>query len=170
MNIFDFALQMEENGKVFYEKLASDAKIRGLQNIFADLAKDEQKHYELFVAMRAGQNVHMTDSTVLEQSRNLFTTLLADKNAPPPARDDLDGYRYAMQLEAESFRLYEDAAHKEERSEVKELLLRIAAEERKHFNILENICAFVNAPNQYLAWGEFSNLEEFRNFGRDVGR
>jgi hypothetical protein len=26
----------------------------------------------------------------------------------------------------------------------------------------------VNAPNQYLAWREFSNLDEFRNFGRDV--
>jgi hypothetical protein len=28
--------------------------------------------------------------------------------------------------------------------------------------------AFANAPNQYLAWGEFSNLEEFRQFGREV--
>ena len=48
------------------------------------------------------------------------------------------------------------------------VLLRIAEEEHEHFNILENVFNFVNAPNQYLAWGEFSNLDEFRNFGRDV--
>jgi len=51
---------------------------------------------------------------------------------------------------------------------VRSLLLKIAGEEHKHFNILENIFHFVNAPNQYLAWGEFSNLDEFRQFGRQV--
>ena len=71
-----------------------------------------------------------------------------------------------MQIEAESFRLYEDAAKNEKDAGAKELLLKIAGEEHKHFQIIENIFAFVNAPNQYLAWGEFSNLEEFRNFGR----
>jgi rubrerythrin len=112
----------------------------------------------------------MADSTVLEKARNVFVTLLTEKPAKLAAQGDLDGYRHAMQLEVESFRLYEDAAHKEKNAEAKALLLRIAAEEHKHFNILENIYAFVNAPSQYLAWGEFSNLEEFKNFGREVGK
>jgi len=55
------------------------------------------------------------------------------------------------------------------RRTVPKALLLIAAEEHKHFQILENVCAFANAPSQFLAWGEFSNLEEFRNFGRKVG-
>jgi rubrerythrin len=75
-----------------------------------------------------------------------------------------------MKLEADSFRLYEDAAEKEENKDVKAILLRIAEEEHKHFEVLENIYDFVNAPNQFLAWREFSNLDEFRNFGRDVDR
>jgi hypothetical protein len=33
---------------------------------------------------------------------------------------------------------------------------------------VQNIYDFVNAPTQYLAWGEFSNLDEFRQFGRDL--
>jgi len=81
---------------------------------------------------------------------------------------DIAAYRHAMKLEADSFRLYEEAAAKEQRAVVKELLLKIAEEEHKHFIVLENIYHFVNAPNQYLAWGEFSNLGEFRQFGRDV--
>lgn len=170
MNIFDFALKMEQNGKTYYEKLAKASQIKGLQTIFLDLAKDEQKHYEIFMAMQAGRKVQMVDSTVLEKSKNVFATLLAEKSAKLTSQGDLDGYRHAMQLEVESFRLYEDAAGKEKNAEAKALLLRIAAEEHKHFNILENIYAFVNAPSQYLSWGEFSNLEEFKNFGRNVGK
>ena len=170
MNILEFALKMEENGKAYYQKLAKTAQNKGLQTIFTELAADEQKHYDIFKAMLAGQVVFMADSTVLKKSQNVFAALLADKSAKVVSQNDLDGFRHAMQLEAESFRLYEDAAGKEKNAEAKALLLRIAAEEHKHFNILENICAFINAPTQYLAWGEFSNLEEFRNFGRDVDR
>ena len=110
----------------------------------------------------------MEDTTVLEQARNVFEVLLEQKETLGPIKGDLEGYRYAMKVEADSFRLYEDAAQKERNPDVKNLLLRIAGEERKHFSILQNILDFVNAPNQYLAWGEFSNIDEFRQFGRDV--
>jgi len=73
-----------------------------------------------------------------------------------------------MQLEADSFRFYEQAAEKENDPEVKALLLKIAGEEHQHFNILENLYNFVNAPNQHLEWGEFSNLGELRQYGRDI--
>ena len=52
----------------------------------------------------------------------------------------------------------------------KKLLLQIAEEEHKHFTILENVYNFVNAPNEQLEWGEFSNLGEFRQYGRDLDK
>jgi rubrerythrin len=165
MKIFDFAIKMEEDGKAFYEKLAKNTALPGLQTIFSRLAADEQKHCEIFQTLRAGEKtVAMADSTALEFAKNVFAAL--PKDAGTAIKDDLESYRYAMQIEAESFRLYEDAAKHEKGAGTKELLLKIAAEEHKHFQILENIFAFINAPNQYLAWGEFSNLEEFSNFGR----
>lgn len=168
MNIFEFAIKMEQDGKAFYEKLARESHHPGLQTIFTRLAEDEQKHCDIFLDLRGGaKDVAMADSTSLEFSKNVFATL------PPcsgtDVKVDLESYRYAMKIEADSFRLYEDAAKEEKESRAKDLLLKIAAEEHKHFQILENIYSFVNAPNQYLAWGEFSNLEEFRNFGRAVG-
>ena len=167
MNIFDFAIKMEQDGKTYYDKLAKEATLPGLKTIFARLSEDEQKHYDTFVDLRAGgKNFSMANSTVLEFSKNVFATLPKESGAA--VKDDLDSYRHAMQLEAESFRLYESAAKAETEEGSKRLLLKIAGEEHKHFQILENIYAFANAPNQYLAWGEFSNLEEFRNFGRKV--
>lgn len=169
MNIFNFAIKMEQDGKAYYDKLAKDATLPGLQKIFASLAEDEQKHYDIFVALRdGGKNVAMADSTVLEFSKNVFAALPTESGEA--VKDDLDSYSHAMQLEADSFRLYERAAKEEQEEGIERLLLKIAAEEHKHYEILENIYAFANAPNQFLAWREFSNLDQFHNFGRKVDR
>jgi rubrerythrin len=168
MNVFDFAIKMEVDGKAFYEKLAQGSSVAGLKTIFSRLAEDEQKHLEVFQSLQAGgQMMAMPDSTALEDAQNVFASFLRTEGPAIPG-GDLEAYRFAMKLEAESFRLYEDAAGKESDTEIKRLLLRIAEEEHKHFSILENIYDFVNAPHQYLAWREFSNLGEFRNFGRDT--
>lgn len=168
MNVYDFAMKMELDGKAYYEKLAAAAKIAGLRNIFQGLAEDEQKHYEIFQGLKNQASPIMAESTALENARNVFEKLIAEKSVGSPAPDELAGYQHAMKLEAESYRFYEEAAIHTPDPGIKQLLSRIAGEERKHFNILQNVFDFVNAPNQFLAWAEFSNLDEFRNFGRDV--
>lgn len=169
MNVFDFAMKMELDGRAFYEKLARETRHDGLRNIFLQLAADEQKHYGIFLALKDQARPEvMKDSTALEQAKTVFSGLLARGENLGPLKGDLDGYSHAMDLEAESFRLYEGAARREQNTEIRELLLRIAGEEHKHFNILQNIYDFANAPTQYLAWGEFSNIGEFHQFGRDV--
>ncbi len=161
MDVFEFALKMEIDGKAHYEELAAGTAVVGLQNIFRRLAADEQKHYDTFVAIRNKTSIVMTDSTVLDEAKNVFQGLMADKSVVGGLGKDLDGYRYAMKIEADSIRLYEDMAVKEANPETAKLIRRIAGEEKKHFNIMENLYDFVLAPQNYLAWGEFSNLKEF---------
>ena len=170
MNVFDFAMQMEVDGKRLYEKLAAEAGDAGLNTIFLRLAEDEQKHYEIFQGLKGeSRAARMEDSTVLDDCRNVFQDLMDKRDTVLGSiQGDLEGYRYAMKLEADSVRLYQDAANREANEDLKNLLLRIAAEEEKHFTVVQNIYDFFNAPNQYLAWREFSNLDEFRQFGRDV--
>jgi len=168
MNVFEFAMTMEMDGKAYYEKLARETLLPGLNKIFTQLAEDEQKHYEIFQELNSGKKVSTRPETKsLDQAKKIFPELTRDEIALKGGLSDIDAYEHAMKLEADSFRLYEEAAAKEKDPEVKALLLKIADEEHKHFNILGNIYHFVNAPNQYLAWGEFSNIEEFHQFGRD---
>ena len=54
MNLFDFAMKMEMDGKAYYEKLATDTPVAGLRTIFTMLAADEQKHYDAVQAMKTG--------------------------------------------------------------------------------------------------------------------
>ena len=160
MNILDFAMKMELDGKAYYEKLAAETTVAGLKSMFTGLAADEQKHYETILAIKTGTNLKMADSTVLEKAKNLFKELSADTNIVASLNKSLDGYRHARKIEADSVKLYEDMAKKEGNPETVQLLLRIAHEEKKHFNILDNLYDFVLAPQNFLAWGEFSNLKE----------
>ena len=169
MNLFDFAMEMEEDGKAYYEKLALQTSHPGLQTIFRYLARDEQKHFEVFRALKAsGGSPDMQDSDIIATAKNVFEDLPGQEETLKSLEDDLAAYRHAMKLESDSFRLYEDAAGKEPNPATRKLLMRIAGEEHKHFTVLENLYQFFNAPNPYLAWGEFSNLGEFRQFGRKV--
>jgi rubrerythrin len=161
MNVFDFALEMELDGKAHYEKLAARASIVGLKNIFLMLASDEQKHYETIQSIKAGVYGTIAGSTVLDEARNVFQGFMNQRTLLGSMHKDLDGYRYAMHVEADSVKLYEDMAKKENSAESVQLLLKIANEEKKHYNIMENLYDFVLAPQNYLAWGEFSNLKEF---------
>lgn len=161
MNIFEFAMKMELDGKAYYEKLAAETEVAGLKTILAALAADEQKHYDTILAMKSGSSgAMMADSAVLEQAKNLFADLSGDRNIIATLKKSLDGYAYARKIEADSVRFYEDAAGKESNPESARLLLRIADEEKKHYNIMDNLYDFTLAPQNFLAWGEFSNLKE----------
>ena len=160
MDIFDFAMKMEEDGKAYYEKLASQTDLPGLQTIFSRLAEDEKIHYEIFKRLKeGGDHSAMRESNSLEEVKNIFNTLSPPERAIKNIAGTLEAYQHAMDVEAESARLYEKAAAEERNPLTKKVLLQIAAEEQQHFSIMENIYHFTNAPNQYLSGAEIRNLD-----------
>lgn len=161
MNLFDYALQMEEDGKELYEKLAAESSNPGLTRIFTDLAADEQKHYAIFRRLKEKHTPDkMVDSKALEGAKMLFAEMQADEASIAQLKSDLEAYHYAMRAEKESAEIYRDAATKESSDTIKELLLRIAREEDKHLNILENIYDFVSEPRQAMVWAESTNRDD----------
>jgi rubrerythrin len=169
MNVFDFAMEIERSGRNFYRSVAQKTGSSGVRTIFLMMAEDEQQLLERFRAMKATvQATTMQDSSVLEGSASVLQDILNEREALQIA-DDLEAYHYVMGVEAAICRLYEGAAGREPNPEVQGLLRRIAAEERRELDSLQRLFDFVNAPNEFLAWGEFSNLNEFHNFGREEG-
>lgn len=169
MNVFDFAMEIERNGRKFYRNVAAKAGAAGVGTIFSMMAEDEQELLERFRAMKATvRTTTLQDSRILENAGNILADLLNEREALQ-ITDDLEAYHYVMRVEAAICRLYEDAARREPNPEVQGLLRRIATEERRELESLRRLYDFVNAPNEFLAWGEFSNLNEFHNFGRDEG-
>lgn len=160
MNVFDFALQMEEDGRIFYEKLAVKTDVPELKIIFRLLAEEEREHGEFFKAMKNGEDIARSDTKVLQKAKNAFHKMLQKKNSLDILKGDPDGYRHSIKVEEDCIRLYEDMAKKEKNEYIAGLLLKIAKEEWNHLTIMENIFDFVESPRTFLAWGEFSNLKE----------
>ncbi len=161
MNVFDFALKMEADGKAYYEKLATEAGIQEFKNIFSLLAAAEQDHHDALQAMKSGIAAARAESKVLDHARNIFMKLLRMDYTHDKLLFDRDGYLHAINAEEESIKFYQDAANREGNPEAKKLLLMLAEEEKEHLSIIENIYDFMERPRTFLAWGEFSNLKEF---------
>ncbi len=168
MNVYDYAMGMETDAEAYYKKLADRTSMKGIRKIFLDLAADERKHFRIFKALKEEAIASVSDSPLLDEVKNVFARLIRENASPAELKEDLEAYRYAMKLEAEAARFYREMIEKEPEEAVRAQLEKIVQQEFNHFQIVENLYHFVNAPNQYLAWGEFSNMEEFHQFGRDV--
>ena len=161
MNVFDFAMKMEEDGKAFYEKLATETSVHELKTIFSMLAAAEEEHLEAIAAMKKDTPPGTADSKVLEKTKNVFKGLLERKGTLEMLKGDPDGYRHVIKIAMAGIKLYEEMAGKETNPAAAKILLMLADEERRHLEIMENIYDFAEAPKDFLAWGEFSNLKEF---------
>jgi len=159
MNVLDFALKMEADGKVYYEKLAAKSDDRELKNLFSLLAQAEQTHFDAIMARKNETTFAKVESQLLDQAKNIFQRLIETKSEGS-LRVDTDGYRHAIKAEEQSIGFYQESAEKAQNSELRRLLLALADEERIHLNIVENIYEFVESPKFFLAWREFSNLKE----------
>lgn len=168
MNVFEYAMGMETDAEAFYRKLADHTGHKGIKKIFLDLAADEQRHFRTFEALKEKTSTAVTDSPALNDAKNIFSELMPEKAGLKDLKGDLEAYRYAMKLEADAARFYMDIKEKEQDPQVRNQLDKIIRQEFHHFLIVENLYHFVDGPNQYLAWREFSNLDEFFQFGRRV--
>jgi|AMWB02.1.fsa_nt_gi rubrerythrin len=161
MNVLDVAASKELEMKSCYEKIARESTLVGIRTIFSLLARDEEKHYEMVLALRGGTCPELpTDSTVLETARTMVGSFVGDKDVAGLLRNDLDGYRLALAMEGESVRSYEKLAAVQNDAASRKMLLKILGEERKHYNVVENLYDFASKPEYFLAWAEFSNLRE----------
>ena len=70
-------------------------------------------------------------------------------------------YQYALQLEKDSENFYRDKSKEIKEQEKRDLLLRIAEEEKKHYFLLENMIDFLSKPKTWLENAEFVHLDEY---------
>jgi len=166
MNLFDFAMQMELEGKEYYEKLKAETPIVGIQKIFSILAADEQKHYEVLYDMKLEVEMEMTDSTALEQAKDIFKFLQINEAQLGKLRSKKDAYQHAVLMEADSIKLYEDIARQETENgnlDIVPLVVKIIREEQEHYNIMQNIHDYNAAYERMIPWREFSAIKEFKS-------
>ncbi|NJC88935.1 MAG: hypothetical protein FIB02_10490 [Desulfuromonas sp.] len=165
MGIMQVAKEIDLSARNFYREMAARTHNPGVRRIFELLADDESELLNRHVARAAKDEA--VDAQALDVSVNVFEQLRGQEDRLT-VEDDVAAYRLALDAERQLLRRYQSAAEAEKQPVAKQLLADVARDEQQHVEELESLYDFANAPNHYLAWGEFSNQGDFRNFGRDI--
>ena len=159
MDIYEYAMQLEKDGENFYREVASKTANGGLKTILTMLAEAEVKHYKLFLNMKNNDKVGVPDSPILNDVKNIFIEMREKKQFEADV-SQIGLYKEAQGIEKQTRDFYLDKAG-EVVAEQKEIFVKIAEEEKRHYLILENIIRFVGQPDIWLENPEWYHLEDY---------
>ncbi|MBN2226862.1 MAG: ferritin family protein [candidate division Zixibacteria bacterium] len=169
MDIIEFAMKMETDGKAFYEKQATLTSDPELKKILLELAEEEGRHYEYFRRLKDNPNdlsggEALAGSETLANVRNIFEVLAQKTDQKPFGNDVVSAWREARTTEEKSEAFYKEKAGQESNPNKKKLLLRIAKEENNHKQMIDGVLMFLRQP------ADFAQSAQFRNFQSLEGR
>lgn len=159
MNIYDYAMQMEKDGEVYYRELAAKTENTGIRNILNMLATAEVRHYETFQRMKDHQALPIVDLGYLSSIKNVFAELRERKRSITNGTQTAL-YQKAQKLEERTRDFYREKANEVDAAQ-REAFLKIASEEQKHYDILENLVIMLTRPDNWLENPEWYHLEEY---------
>lgn len=162
MDVLEYAMKMEMDGKAFYEKGAAEAESPEIKKVLTTLAEEEQKHYLIFKSLKANADDQatqaMTETGTPALARNVFQKL-ADSGTDTLYGDEQQKlWKEAIKIEEESEKLYRDAAAEENNEARRDLLNRIADEEKNHIYLIHNMIAFMRDPKGFVDSAQFKNF------------
>ena len=167
MKMFEFALDVERSGRDFYQRMAQESREPGVQRIFAMMADEERQLLKQLSALRKQSKRHgMHDTEMFSQEDNVYRRLQPEQ-LRAEIHDDMDAYHLIIDMVEEVCQVYEQRAEEMSDPELRQDLMEILHRERDELEELLLLYDFANAPNESLAWGEFSNLGEYPRFGHE---
>ncbi len=164
MNVFEYAMKMETDGRQFYLDHAEKAATPELKRILLELADDELKHYNLFKALHDGQPAEYKKAektTILTTVKNVFEAMKASNKDYRFPSDAGRAWQEALEVEKKSEAFYRQKANEVTHANEKTILNSVADEEHRHWVTLNNVIQFLGRPKNWLADAEWSNLEEY---------
>ncbi len=160
VDIFEYAMQMEKDGEYYYRQLAQQTANKGLKTILVMLADEEVKHYKAIEKIKTAEP-HMAETTILTDAKNVFVQIQESSESFDFDLEQIELYKKAQDIEEASRDFYLENAGQVEEEYQKDIFLRLADEEKKHYFLLENIIEFVSRPETWLENAEFYHLEEY---------
>jgi len=138
MNIFDQAMEVEKEGESFYRQFSLEALDKGMKKVLMWLASQERKHYNIFKKLKEQRPASVTESAVLNEIESIFEACKVKELCSGVNASRVALYRAALEAEIRSISLYEKHANTAAAPQ-KEIFLKIAAEEKNHKMMMENI-------------------------------
>jgi len=162
MNIYQYAMKLEKDSENYYTGLMSKTDDVGLQTILKMLADEEAKHFSIVEQMEKSDTCpELAETNILKNAKNIFVQIKGKNLEYNFDLAQADFYRKAQEFEEKSHQHYLEMSGKVEDEAQKNLLLKLAEEEKKHIFLLENLVEFVSRPETWVENAEFNHLDEY---------
>ena len=156
--ILEYAAQREKETRDFYIECLEKATIPGTRRLIEGLVADEKRHYNIVMKLldeaKLGGDASEVKTFATEDAQIRITSAfpheMADANFAAESATVGAMLKKALENEKESFDNYSKAAQDTEELEVKAIYQYLAAEENKHYDIISNIVAYLDAPGKWL--------------------
>ena len=159
MDIFEFGIKMEKDGEAYYRELAGRCDDTGLKTILGMLADSEVKHQEVLARMREDADPGLAESRLLDGVSNVFESIKSEGGDHDLDTSQVEAYRKAQELEHQSEAFYTEKAGETDVDLHRDLFTRMAAEEKEHALILDDIISFITEPDRFIADAEWGHHE-----------
>ncbi|GJQ57263.1 MAG: hypothetical protein D8M57_19450 [Candidatus Scalindua sp. AMX11] len=147
MDIYQYAMQMELDGKHFYLDLAQKTNNAGIKSILTMMAESESKHYNAILSMQKNDKTqYSTDTEALTNIKNIFMKMKEEKRIDIDI-SQLELYKKALDVEKDSENFYLERAKEEKDPHRKEIFLLLANEEKSHCVLLKNLVNLASQPD-----------------------
>jgi len=131
--VIEFAIGQEEKAAAFYRGFAEKATYPGIRKMCQEMAVEEDRHKSMLQKLQAGLPSGLARERVIDlKISDYLRSFWLD-----PEADQQDLLIAAMKSESRAEKLYLDLAGICDTPEIKEVLLRLAAEEGSHKHAFE---------------------------------
>lgn len=161
MDIFEFAKEKEKFSENYYRQLAAKTTNEGLRSVFEMLADEEAGHLRAVEEMRKKQPAPLPDSPILTDAKKIFESMRQSAEHFNFNISEAELYHKARQIEIESEKFYREKAAQAQDERQKNIFNKLAAQEHKHYILLENICSFVEKPQYFLENAEMYRFDDY---------
>nr|AGF93602.1 rubrerythrin [uncultured organism] len=161
MDIYQFAINFERENREYYEDLAEKSESERIKNVFLELASEEAKHERIVKQLRDKEDVEDLEFDIIPKVNEVFEDIKSDMPDSMMPKDQVDVYKKALNMEEKSKDFYSEKAEEVSGQKVKEVLKRLAKEEKKHEDIVRSIIELVNRPDTWLEDAEWYHLEDY---------
>jgi rubrerythrin len=161
MDIFEFALEKEKYSLDYYNQLKDKTNNKGLSSIFSMLADEEKKHVEIVKQMQQQTPQTVTETNVLGNATAIFEKMRESMQSFDDDLGEVELYEKARDIEKKARQFYLEKAEVVTNASHREIFQKLAAEEQKHFVLLERICDFVARPKWFLENAEMYRFDDY---------
>jgi len=162
----ELALKMEADGKKYYLKASGSSANQAGRQLFKGLAQEEDEHARRFrlIYQRLKDRQGWPDKATLKpdasRAKTLFSQAMQTLEGPSPSTDsELAAVKQAMQMEDESYQLYDRMCSQAATAVEKDFFEQLKAEERGHYLALSEYQEYLKDPVYWFTLKEHPSLD-----------